>query len=142
MSPVLRTSPTCGGEEADVAISAGEGMVAIGLLALVGSGDWLLASIFFVVGRIGFGASLIFSDALLPHIARAEDQNRVSSLGYAMGYVGGGILLAVNAAMILFLGEIPGLALVVPERGGVVGGVHHPRVAPGARAARGDGPGG
>jgi len=109
VSPVLGTiSDLRRGKKPMLAVSAGVGIVAVGCLALVGSGDWLLASVFFVVGRIGFGASLIFYDALLPHVARREDQDRVSSLGYAMGYVGGGILLAINAAMIIFLGEIPG----------------------------------
>ena len=109
ISPILGTvSDLRRGKKPMLAISAGVGIVATGLLALAGSGDWLLASIFFIVGRMGFGASLIFYDALLPHVARADDQDRVSSLGYAMGYVGGGLLLAINAAMILFLGEIPG----------------------------------
>ena len=109
VSPILGTiSDLRRGKKPLLAVSAGVGIVATGLLALAGSGDWMLASIFFVLGRIGFGASLIFYDALLPHVAREEDQNRVSSLGYAMGYVGGGILLAINAAMIMFLGNIPG----------------------------------
>ncbi len=109
VSPILGTiSDLRRGKKPMLAISAGVGIVATGLLALAGSGDWLLASIFFIVGRMGFGASLIFSDALLPHVARPQDQDRVSSLGYAMGYVGGGILLAINAAMIIFLGDIPG----------------------------------
>ena len=110
--PSWGRSPTCAGARSRCWPSRpGWAIVATGLLALAGSGDWLLASIFFVVGRIGFGASLIFSDALLPHVAREEDQDRVSSLGYALGYLGGGILLAINAAMILFLGEIPGSRL-------------------------------
>jgi MFS-type transporter involved in bile tolerance (Atg22 family) len=109
VSPILGTiSDLRRGKKPMLAISAGVGIVATGLLALAGSGDWLLASVFFVVGRIGFGASLIFYDALLPHVARQEDQNRVSSLGYAMGYAGGGILLAINAVMIVLLGDIPG----------------------------------
>jgi UMF1 family MFS transporter len=108
-SPVLGTiSDLRRGKKPMLAVSAGVGIVATGLLALVGSGDWLLASIFFVVGRIGFGASLIFYDSLLPHVARTEDQNRVSSLGYALGYLGGGLLLAINAVMIIVLGEVPG----------------------------------
>jgi UMF1 family MFS transporter len=112
ISPILGTiSDLRRGKKPMLAISAGVGIVGTGLLALAGSGDWLLASIFFVVGRIGFGASLIFYDALLPHVAREEDQDRVSSLGYALGYLGGGILLAINAAMIIFLGEIPGSRL-------------------------------
>ena len=112
ISPILGTiSDLRRGKKPMLAISAGVGVIGTGLLALAGSGDWLLASIFFVVGRIGFGASLIFYDALLPHVAREEDQDRVSSLGYALGYLGGGILLAINAAMIIFLGEIPGSRL-------------------------------
>jgi UMF1 family MFS transporter len=109
ISPILGTiSDLRRGKKPMLAVSAGVGIVGTGLLVLVGSGDWLLASIFFVVGRIGFGASLVFYDALLPHVAREEDQNRVSSLGYAFGYLGGGILLAVNAVMIIVLGDIPG----------------------------------
>jgi len=112
ISPILGTiSDLRRGKKPMLAVSAGVGVIGTGLLALAGSGDWLLASIFFVVGRIGFGAALIFYDSLLPHVAREEDQDRVSSLGYALGYLGGGILLAVNAVMIIFLGEIPGSRL-------------------------------
>jgi len=112
ISPILGTiSDLRRGKKPMLAVSAGVGVIGTGLLALVGSGDWLLASIFFVVGRIGFGAALIFYDSLLPHVAREEDQDRVSSLGYALGYLGGGILLAINAVMIIVLGEIPGSRL-------------------------------
>src|SRR5690606_2118873 len=48
-------------------------------------------------------AAYTFYDALLPHIAKPEDQDSVSARGYAMGYLGGGILLAVNAVMIFVL---------------------------------------
>jgi len=71
------------------------------LLVLVGTGDWLMASLFYVLGRIGFAAANIFYDSLLPHIARPEDIDWVSAKGYALGYLGGGLLLAVNLAMIL-----------------------------------------
>jgi MFS-type transporter involved in bile tolerance (Atg22 family) len=70
---------------------------------LVKSGDWLLASLLFVFGRLGFGSSIIYYDALLPHVARPEDQDSVSTRGYALGYLGGGILLAVNVVMIRLL---------------------------------------
>jgi UMF1 family MFS transporter len=79
------------------------GVLATGLLVLVGSGDWLLASVLFVFGRIGFTAANVFYDALLPHVAREEDRDRVSTRGYAMGYLGGGLLLAINVAMIQFI---------------------------------------
>jgi UMF1 family MFS transporter len=112
ISPILGTiSDLKRGKKPLLALFAGMGIVGTGLLALVGSGDWLLASVFFIVGRVGFGAANVFYDALLPHVARPEDQDRVSSLGYALGYVGGGLLLAVNAVMIFVLGEIPGSRL-------------------------------
>jgi len=86
-------------------------VVATGLLVFVGSGDWLLASILFIVGRVGFGAANVFYDALLPHVAREEDQDRVSTRGYATGYLGGGLLLAINAAMIFIIGPEGGARL-------------------------------
>ncbi len=55
------------------------------------------------MGRIGFGGSLVFYDALLPHVARTRDRDWVSSRGYALGYLGGGILLAINVAMFFFI---------------------------------------
>jgi len=106
ISPILGTiSDIKRGKKQMLAFFAGMGVVGTGLLVLVGSGDWMLASIFFVIGRIGFGGANVFYDALLPHVARKEDQDRVSSLGYAIGYVGGGILLVINVIMIFALGE-------------------------------------
>jgi UMF1 family MFS transporter len=78
------------------------GVLFTSLLVLVGRGDWLLASILYVLGEVGFSGSNVFYDSLLPHIARPEDMDYVSSKGYAMGYLGGGILLAINIVMILF----------------------------------------
>ena len=43
----------------------------------------------------------MFYDSLLPHVARPDEIDQVSSRGYAMGYLGGGILLAINLAMIM-----------------------------------------
>jgi UMF1 family MFS transporter len=112
ISPILGTlSDIRRGKKPLLALFAGLGIVSTGLLVLVGSGDWVLASLLFVLGRVGFGAANVFYDALLPHVARPDDRDRVSSLGYALGYTGGGLLLAINAAMILLLGEIPGSRL-------------------------------
>ena len=91
------------GKKRFLAVFAGMGIVATGLLVLVTTGDWLLASLLFVLGRIGFTAANVFYDALLPHVAREEDRDRVSTRGYAMGYLGGGLLLAVNVVMIQLL---------------------------------------
>jgi len=77
------------------------GVTGTALLYLVRTGDYLLASMFFVLGNIGFAGSLVYYDALLPHVARPDEIDQVSTRGYAMGYIGGGILLAINLAMIM-----------------------------------------
>jgi UMF1 family MFS transporter len=101
ISPVLGTiSDIMRGKKRFMAVFAGLGILSTGLLVLVGTGDWMLASILFILGRIGFSGANVFYDALLPHVARAEDQDRVSTRGFAMGYLGGGILLAINVVMI------------------------------------------
>jgi MFS transporter, UMF1 family len=101
ISPILGTvSDIMRGKKKFLSIFVGIGVVGTGFLVLVDTGDWLMASIFFVIGRIGFGAANVFYDALLPHVAKAEDQDRVSTYGYALGYLGGGILLAINVVMI------------------------------------------
>ena len=56
-----------------------------------------------IIGRIGFNGANTFYDSLLPHVAKKEDQDSVSARGYAMGYLGGGLLLAVNIVMIQLL---------------------------------------
>jgi UMF1 family MFS transporter len=84
-----------------LAIFAFIGVLGTALLYFVKTGDWLMASIFFVIGEIGFAGSLVFYDSLLPHIAKGEEMDQVSSKGYAIGYLGGGILLAINLAMIM-----------------------------------------
>ena len=63
-------------------------------------GDLTLASTLFVIAICGATASVVFYEALLPHIAKQSELDRVSSAGYAMGYIGGGLLLAVNLAWI------------------------------------------
>jgi UMF1 family MFS transporter len=77
------------------------GMAGTAGLYWVATGDWFLASTLFVVGEIGFAGANIFYDSLLPHIARPGELDRVSTQGYAFGYIGGGVLLAVNLAMIM-----------------------------------------
>ncbi|MGA9531500.1 MAG: MFS transporter, partial [Anaerolineales bacterium] len=104
LSPILGTiSDVRRGKKPLLSVFVGIGVVATGLLVLVDSGDWLLASILFISGRIGFTGANVFYDALLPHVAREEDRDSVSTRGYAMGYLGGGLLLAINVAMIQLL---------------------------------------
>lgn len=101
LSPILGTiSDVMRGKKRFLSAFAGLGIVSTALLALAGTGDLALASALAVLGRIGFNGSLTFYDALLPHVAREDDRDRVSALGFAMGYLGGGLLLAINIAMI------------------------------------------
>jgi len=80
------------------------GVISTALLYLVDQpGDQLMACILYILGTIGFAGSLVFYDALLPHVAEGNEMDQVSSSGYAMGYIGGGLLLLINVAMI-FLG--------------------------------------
>jgi UMF1 family MFS transporter len=63
-------------------------------------GDLLLASVLFIVANIGVNGSFVFYESLLPHIAEERELDRVSTAAYAMGYIGGGVLLAINLLMI------------------------------------------
>ena len=65
-------------------------------LALVGRGDHRLAEILFAAGNVGLMGSFVLYDALLPHIAADDEIDRVSAAGYALGYLGGGLLLFAN----------------------------------------------
>jgi len=104
LSPILGTiTDIQRSKKPFLAVFAGLGIVATSLLVLVDTGDWVLASILGILGRIGFSGANSFYDALLPHVAREEDQDKVSARGYAMGYLGGGLLLAVNVVMIQLL---------------------------------------
>jgi UMF1 family MFS transporter len=104
LAPILGTvSDVMRGKKRFLTAFAGMGVVTTGMLVLVSTGDWLLASILFMLGRIGFTGANVFYDALLPHVAREKDQDRVSTRGYALGYLGGGLLLAVNVVMIQVL---------------------------------------
>jgi UMF1 family MFS transporter len=104
ISPILGTiSDIARGKKRFLAVFAGIGIVSTALLVLVGTGDWVLASVLGIIGRIGFNGANTFYDSLLPHVAKKEDQDSVSARGYAMGYLGGGLLLAINIVMIQML---------------------------------------
>ncbi len=75
---------------------AGVGIGATALLAAAGEGMWLYVSLVFIAANVGFAAANVFYDSLLPHIARPPERNRVSTAGFALGYLGGGLLLALH----------------------------------------------
>jgi UMF1 family MFS transporter len=77
------------------------GVVATALMATIDRGEWQYAAALFMVSNIAMAATLVFYDSLLPHIASPDEIDRVSTSGYAIGYIGGGVLLAINLAWIL-----------------------------------------
>lgn len=102
LSPILGTMADFNGRKKAML----GGFLVLGALACAGmffihQGDWWLASLLFILANIGANGSFVFYDSLLPHIARDDEINRVSTAGYALGYVGGGVLLALNLAWIM-----------------------------------------
>ncbi len=77
------------------------GIGSVAAMFFVNEGDWILALGLFVIANFAANGSFVFYDALLPHLAKDDEIDRVSTAGYALGYIGGGLLLALNLAWIL-----------------------------------------
>jgi len=77
------------------------GVLATASLWMVEQGFWQMAVIVYIAGTVGFSGGNIFYDALLPSVASEKKVDYVSSLGFAMGYLGGGVLFLVNVVMYL-----------------------------------------
>ena len=82
-----------------VCVAAGAGATAA--MIFIDDGEWIFASVLFLITNVALATSFVFYDSLLPHVARPHEMDRVSTSGYALGYIGGGLLLAVNLAWIL-----------------------------------------
>jgi MFS transporter, UMF1 family len=78
------------------------GAVSTILMFFVTGNLWWLGGVLFIIANLCFGAAIVFYNAYLPDIASEEERDRVSSYGWAMGYLGGGILLALNLAFFIF----------------------------------------
>ncbi len=105
---VLILSPTLGAladqlgrRKVFLAAFTGLGIASTVGLFWVSEGAWGVALLLFGLGSVGFFGGLTFYDALLVHVAPRHGLDRVSALGYALGYIGGGLLLALNVAMSL-----------------------------------------
>ncbi|MCC6928322.1 MAG: MFS transporter [Gemmatimonadaceae bacterium] len=102
VSPVLGAiSDVAAAKKRMLAIFMLLGVAACGGMYFIQRGDYVLASTLYILATVGATASVVFYEALLPHLSRPEEMDRVSSAGYALGYVGGGVLLALNLAWIL-----------------------------------------
>ncbi|HUG82683.1 MAG TPA: MFS transporter [Bryobacterales bacterium] len=101
ISPVLgAAADRLGAKKAFLRFFMVFGIVGCAALWFATGGRWMLASAALVVGTIGFAGADVFYESLLPHIAKPDEIHRVSTAGYALGYVGGGSLLALQLAWI------------------------------------------
>ncbi|GIK10852.1 MAG: MFS transporter [Chloroflexota bacterium] len=80
------------------------------LLFMVTGDLWWLGGVLFILANLAFGAAIVFYNAYLPDIASEDKRDSVSSYGWAMGYLGGGLLLVLNLILYMFSDKfgIPG----------------------------------
>ena len=102
ISPVLGAVADCASAKKKFLITfAFLGITMTGGLWFVGQGEWKLAVFVYVMASIGFMAGNIFYDSLLPIVAQRNKLDYVSSFGYGLGYLGGGLLFLINVLMYL-----------------------------------------
>jgi len=77
------------------------GVIGSAALALVGEGQWPWALAVFALASIGFYVSFSFYDALLMDVSEPEESDRISAFGYAIGYLGGGLIFLLDVVMVL-----------------------------------------
>jgi UMF1 family MFS transporter len=100
-SPILGAiSDLAGNKKRLLATFMLAGVLATGSMYWIGHGELGLASALFIISMIGATGSFVFYESLLPHIASPSEIDRVSTAGFALGYLGGGVLLALNLAWI------------------------------------------
>ena len=75
------------------------GILSTGYLFFIPESSWKLAIIFYAFGVIGFSGGNIFYDALIIGVSKPDERNRVSALGFSLGYLGGGLLFLLNVLM-------------------------------------------
>jgi len=93
-------------------------MLSIGatsLLSFVPHGSWLIALVLFGIARVGFQFSSLFYDSMLIDVTSPARYHRVSSLGYAFGYIGGAVLFTINITTVM-LHEQLGITEIVTQR--------------------------
>jgi len=107
-----------------LAACLGLGVMSTAGMFWIDAGDWRLASLLLILAQVGAAGSFIFYDSLLVHVARAGEMDRLSTTSYALGYLGGGLLLALQFAWIRGpahfgldrLGDWGGAAETLPAR--------------------------
>jgi MFS transporter, UMF1 family len=101
LSPVLGAIADYSGRKKQLlGIFLVTGVLSTAAMFFIGSGDLRLAEVLYVLSMSSVAATYVFYESLLPHIASDTEMDRVSTAGYAIGYTGGGVLLALNLAWI------------------------------------------
>ncbi len=107
LSPILGAISDIGGLKKQMLLAhVVVGVAATTALYGVHEGDWLLGGLLFLFGQIAFAGGNVFYNAMLYDIAAPEDFAKISGLGWAWGYLGGGLLLAVNLLMLQYPGLV------------------------------------
>ncbi|MBC6450671.1 MFS transporter [Actinokineospora xionganensis] len=78
------------------------GSIATVAMALVSGSNWELGVVFFILGNIGYGTSVVIYYSFIPDIATADERDGLSTRGWAFGYLGGGLALALQLVIYLF----------------------------------------
>jgi UMF1 family MFS transporter len=78
------------------------GIFFTGLLYFIREGDYWIGALFFILAHIGFSAGNVFYNGFLPEISTDETIGRISGIGWALGYIGGGSLLVINLIMLKY----------------------------------------
>ena len=101
-APVLgAVSDYTGGKKRFVAFFAALGILSTSCLVFLDGDAWLWGAVLFIGGNLGFAGGNVFYESFLPHLARKNDIDQISTRGYAMGYIGGGLLLTVNILWVI-----------------------------------------
>ncbi len=100
-----------------LAFFAGVGILMTASLAWVHAGQWWMGLLLYGLGTVGFSGANVFYDSMLVDVAEEQELDLISALGYSAGYIGGGLLFAVNVLMVQkpewFGLESPGSAVKV-----------------------------
>jgi UMF1 family MFS transporter len=84
-----------------LAVTAYLGASATMAMFFLQGGDYLFGGVLFLIANVSFGASSVIYNSFLPEIASPEERDAVSSKGWGIGYLGGGLLLALNLLLYL-----------------------------------------
>ena len=94
------------------------GVVMTSMLFFIGAGNWVGATLVFAGGSIGFALANVFNDSMIVDVSADHEMDVVSGLGYALGYLGGGLLFVFGSAFFFITRELPYFreALVIEKK--------------------------